>query len=315
MTLQDYTGSVRKEIVVLSGKGGVGKSSLTAAIGTLLAEPELTGSKRKIVLSDTDVDAPNLHLVLGAEFESSSGIVASDKAFIDYDRCIGCMECVEACKFSSIIGDDEPVMINYSCEGCGACVLVCPEEAITIQPVENGKLNILDVPLNDGASMRVVAGELGIGESSSGRLVDIVKQHARQEAELSRADLLLTDGPPGIGCPVIASLKGADYTILVTEPTPSALSDLKRAVEVVEFFKVPAGVVLNRADMHDPSREVLLSWLKEKGIELLVEIPYDPKLPEALAQGELSVTMYPNAPASLAIMDLCKTVDKILAGK
>jgi MinD superfamily P-loop ATPase len=170
--------------------------------------------------------------------------------------------------------------------------------------VQNGKLNIL----NSG-SIRVVAGELGIGESSSGRLVDVVKRRAREEVELTGSDLLLTDGPPGIGCPVIASLKGADYAILVTEPTPSALSDLKRVVEVCRVFKVEAGVVLNRADMHEKSKKVVLSYLQENDLDLLVEIPYDPLLPEALSQGELAVTMFPEAPSSLAIKELSKTID------
>ncbi len=293
-----------KEIVVLSGKGGVGKSSLTAGVGHLLAE------NHTIVLADTDVDAPNLDLVLGAELVSSHAITASDKAFIDYDLCSRCMECVDACRFSSIIGKDEPVIVSYSCEGCGACTLVCPVEAIAIQPVENGKLNILQ-----SGSIRVVAGELGIGESSSGRLVDVVKRRARQEAELSGCDLLLTDGPPGIGCPVIASLKGADYALLVTEPTPSALSDLKRVVEVCRFFKVAAGVVLNRADMHEESRKTLLSFLRENELDLLAEIPYDPQLPEALAQGGLAVTMFPDAPSSVVIRELSKTLDTIVAEK
>jgi len=291
-----------KEIVILSGKGGVGKSSLTAAVGHLLAE------NHKIVLADTDVDAPNLDLVLGAELESSKGITASDKAFIDYDLCSRCMECVDVCKFSSIIGEDEPVIVGYSCEGCGACSLICPLEAISIQPVQNGKLNIL----NSG-SIRVVAGALGIGESSSGRLVDVVKRRAREEAELTGSDLLLTDGPPGIGCPVIASLKGADYAILVTEPTPSALSDLKRVVEVCRVFKVEAGVVLNRADVHEVSKKVVLSYLRENDLDLLVEIPYDPLLPEALAQGELAVTMFPETPSSVAIKELSKIIDARLA--
>lgn len=291
-----------KEIVVLSGKGGVGKSSLTAALGHLLS------ANYTIVLADTDVDAPNLDLVLGAELESSHPITASDKAFIDYDLCSRCMECVDVCKFSSIIGEDEPVIVSYSCEGCGACTLVCPLDALSIQPVANGMLNIL----NSG-SIRVVAGALGIGESSSGRLVDVVKRRARQEAELLGSDLLLTDGPPGIGCPVIASLKGVDYAVLVTEPTPSAFSDLKRIIEVTRFFKVPVGVVLNRAGMHAGSRETLLAYLKEQNLDLLVEIPYDPLLPKALAQGGLAVTMYPDAPSSMAMGQLCGLVENMLA--
>lgn len=293
-----------KEIVILSGKGGVGKSSLTAALGHLLAER----GDRKIILADTDVDAPNLHIVLGAEFDRSRGVTASDKAFIDYDRCVGCMQCAEACKFSSITGRDEPVIISYSCEGCGVCALVCPEGAISIRPVENGRINFV----NSG-SIRVVAGELGIGESSSGRLVDMVKKEARQEAALTMSDLLLTDGPPGIGCPVIAALKGSDYAVLVTEPTPSALSDLKRIVEVVRGFKIPAGVVVNRSDMHDESAQTLFDWLRENDLPLLAQIPYDPQIPEALALGGLGIIMYPDAPSSVTIRGLSRAMERILA--
>jgi len=293
-----------KEIVVLSGKGGVGKTSLTAAVGYLLAE------KYTMVFADTDVDAPNLHLVLGAELESTHAISASDKAFIDYDTCSCCMQCVDVCRFSSIIGEDEPVVISYSCEGCGACSLVCPLEAISIQPVENGKLNILHFDRG-----RVISGELAVGESSSGRLVDVVKRRAKEDAEANGSDLLLTDGPPGIGCPVIASLKGADYVVLVTEPTPSALSDLKRVHEVTRLFKVKVGVVLNRANMHEESRQLVLSFLQENDLDLLVEIPYDPLLPEALARGELAVTMYPDAPSSVAIRQLSKSLTDQVAGE
>jgi MinD superfamily P-loop ATPase len=295
-----------KEIVILSGKGGVGKSSLTAALGILFAEQK----KHTVTLADTDVDAPNLHLVFGTEYDSSNGITASDKAFIDYELCSRCMACVDACKFSSIIGTEEPVIVSYSCEGCGACVLSCPTEAIAVKPVENGKLNIVS-----SGSIRIVAGELGIGESSSGRLVDVVKQRARQEAALTNSDILLTDGPPGIGCPVIASLKGVHYALLVTEPTPSALSDLKRVAEVVNFFKIPAGVILNRADMHAGAKKVLLSWLEESNLPLLAEIPYDPHLPEALARGDLAINMFPEAPSSIAIKDLCETIDALLTGE
>jgi MinD superfamily P-loop ATPase len=293
-----------KEIVVLSGKGGVGKSSLTAALGVLL------GQKHKLVFADTDVDAPNLHLVLDAELDSTNPITASDKAVIDYDLCSRCMECVAVCRFSSITGTEEPVIISYSCEGCGACTLVCPQEAITVEPVKNGWLNIFNTQ-----AMRIVAGELGIGESSSGRLVDVVRRRARQEAELTNSDLLLTDGPPGIGCPVIASLKGVDYALLVTEPTPSALSDLMRVVEVTKFFKIPAGVVLNRAGMHAESRDKLLAFLLENGLDLLAEIPYDPLLPKALALGKPAVTLYPDAPSSTAIRALAAAVETMLAGE
>jgi MinD superfamily P-loop ATPase len=290
-----------KEIVVLSGKGGVGKSSLTASLGSLLSE------RHKLVLADTDVDAPNLNLVLGLHQISEKEIKASDKAFINYDLCSHCMTCVDTCRFSSIIGDDEPVMISYSCEGCGACTITCPEDAIEIKQVVNGKLKFYDAP-----DMKVVAGELEIGESSSGRLVDVVKREARQTAENFQAELMLTDGPPGIGCPVIASLKGTDYTILVTEPTPTALHDLKRVVNVVEHFKTPIGIVINKADLHDQTKKRIFSYIEENDFDFLGEIPYDKTLLAALIEGKLGVTAYPDAPASLAIKEVLVKLHSIL---
>ncbi len=286
-----------KEIVILSGKGGVGKSSLAAAIGTILAE------ESRVILADTDVDAPNLHLVLGAVLESTEDITASEKAFIDYDLCSRCMTCVDICRFSAITGDAEPVIINYSCEGCGACAISCPEDAIEIRPVVNGRLNLFDC---DG--LQVIAGALNIGESSSGRLVDVVKKRAREAAEKRKADLLITDGPPGIGCPVIASMKAADYVLLVTEPTPSALHDLQRIIEVVGHFKTPLGIVINRADIHPETNVLIKQFASENGFDLLAEIPYDLCLPRALAEGKLAITTYPDAPSSLVIKELAFSV-------
>ena len=291
-----------KEVVIVSGKGGVGKSSLTASIGTLLAE------KYKLVLADTDVDAPNLHLILGGEPDSTEDIKASDKAFIDYDLCSGCMTCVDTCRFSSITGEDEPVLISYSCEGCGACTITCPENAIEVKPVVNGKLNLFNV-----SDIRVVAGELNIGESSSGHLVDVVKRRAREEVEKVQADLMLTDGPPGIGCPVIASLKGADYVLLVTEPTPTGLHDLQRVIQVVNFFKTPMGVVINKADIHEATRKDVRNYISDNNFDMLGEIPYDKTLPLALAEGKLAVTSYPSSPASIALKEVTDKIDTIIS--
>ena len=279
-----------KEVVILSGKGGVGKSSLTASLGTLAAR------KYKVVLVDTDVDAPNLHLVLGAELRSSEDIAASSKAFIDYDKCTRCMLCQDTCRFSSITGVEQPVIIPYSCEGCGACAISCPEDAIEIQEVVNGQLNMFDAE-----DMLLVAGELHVGESSSGRLVDIVKKRARQEAENSHAEIILTDGPPGIGCPVIASVRGADYVVLVTEPTPAAQNDLKRVIEVVKHFRTPFGIALNRSDIHLESNRAIKQFAQENGFSILAEIPYDKSMPMAIASGQPVISAYPAAPSSLAL--------------
>ncbi len=246
-------------------------------------------------------------MVLGADPVSVSDILASEKAFIDYDLCINCGRCVDVCRFSSIIAGEKPVVVRYSCEGCGACSIICPVDAIEIKPVVNGRLNLLSAGRN-----RVIAGELCIGESSSGRLVDMVKKHARRAGEEIGADLILTDGPPGIGCPVIATLKGADYVILVTEPTPSALNDLQRVVEMINDFHLPIGIVLNRSDMYEAGRNRIRQYISRQGFELLAEIPYDPQLPCALAEGTIAVTARPDAPSSVVIRQLSRKVDMII---
>lgn len=292
-----------RKIVILSGKGGVGKSTIAASLGTIFSKDY------KVVMVDTDVDAPNLDLVLGAKLKESSDIKASEKAIIDYEKCTGCMGCIDACRFSSIIEAEKPIVIPFSCEGCGACAIVCPEQAIEIRDVVNGRINIFNAD-----SMLVVSGELKIGESSSGRLVDVVKKAAQEEAERMGADMILTDGPPGIGCPVISSIKGCDYVMAVTEPTPSALNDLKRLLEVVGYFRVLRGIVINKFDMHMKSRQAIMDFAEGKGMPVLAEIPYDMSIPKAIAGAMPVVKAYPESPASKAISELADKMKNIIAG-
>ena len=286
-----------KEIVILSGKGGVGKSVITASLGRLFA------GKSRVTLADTDVDAPNLHLTLGAKLETSLAVKSSEKAMIDYEKCLGCLQCLEACKFSAIIGSESPLIVPYSCEGCGACAIVCPEQAITINKVANGRINVFTAE-----SLVVVAGELSIGESSSGMLVDMVKEKARRQAKKIEADILLIDGPPGIGCPVIAAVKGADYVAVVTEPTPAALHDLQRVVEVIRHFQVSMGIIINRADIHPASNKAIHHYAEENGFSVLAEIPYDKSISQALANGRPVVEAFPDAPSARVIYGLTETL-------
>ena len=291
-----------KEIVILSGKGGVGKSTIAASLGTILIE------KYNVVLADTDVDAPNLALFFDAVLRERKDISASEKAFIDYGKCTGCQECVDVCKFSSMLSsNNRPIVIPYTCEGCGACTIVCPEGAIEIKKVVNGRVNI-----SDREETLIVSGELDIGESSSGLIVDEVKKTAGTEAERLNADLIITDGPPGIGCPVISSIKGGDYVMAVTEPTPVALNDLKRLVEVVQYFKIPCGIVINKSDLHQKSRIEIEEFSDEHNLILLSEIPYDISVAKSIAKARPVVTAYPDASSSLAIRELAdKLIDII----
>jgi MinD superfamily P-loop ATPase len=283
-----------KEILILSGKGGVGKSTITASLGMTLSKDY------KVVMADADVDEPNLALFFNSRERESKGIYTSEKAFINYEQCTGCLRCIDICRFSSMaVSGDIPLVVPYSCEGCGACAVICPEDAIGIECVLNGRITVLDV--NETV---IISGELNVGESSSGRIVDEVKKTARKEAEGLNADFIVTDGPPGIGCPVISSMKGSDYIIAVTEPTPAALNDLKRVTEVINHFKIPCGLVINRSDMHHAGIRAIEDFAQNNAFFILSEIPYDRHIPKAIARASPVVAAYPEAPSSFVIEKL-----------
>jgi len=260
-----------KKITILSGKGGVGKSSIAASLAVLLAK------RMKIIVADCDVDAPNLALVLGVKkFQKSEKIQTSEKAVIDYAKCIECKKCYNNCCFNAIQWKDDPVINNMLCEGCGVCKLVCHQDAIKLIKVENAAINYG----RTNYGFRIVSGQLKIGESGSGRVVTEVRKRAMETGKSS--DIMLIDASAGIGCPVIASVAGVDYVIAVTEPTPSALSDLKRALEMVKNFKIPVGIVINRYDINKESTKDIESFAKKEGIKILGKIHYDKKFVEAL---------------------------------
>lgn len=290
-----------KEVVVLSGKGGVGKSSVAASLGTLLSK------KRRMVLVDCDVDAPNLALIFGAKADTSLDVFSSEKAFIDYERCSECFTCVQTCRFHAIVEAEKPVVVPFYCEGCGACAIACPEDAIEIRPVANGKI---DISKSNGTS--IVTGALKIGESGSGNLVFKVRKEARKKAEENGVEMILIDGPPGIGCPVIASVSGTDYVIAVTEPTPAALNDLKRVLEVVKHFKIPAGVVINKAGLNDAVSKKIKDFARSAGLSILAEMPYDLSIPKSLVQARPVVEIYPDSEVSLEIKRLAEKFEGVL---
>ena len=260
-----------KKITILSGKGGVGKSSITASLAVLLAR------EKKIIVADCDVDAPNLALVLGLKkFQKSERIQTSEKAVIDYEKCINCKKCFENCYFNAIKWKDKPIIHNMLCEGCGVCSLVCPENAIKLIKVENAEVGY-------GKTMYgfdIVSGQLKIGEAGSGKVVAYVKKKAERIGKNS--EIMLIDAAAGIGCPVIASVSGSDYVVAVTEPTPSALSDLSRALEMVNHFKISVGIVINRYDINKEFSRKIGDFARKQGIKILEKIPYDKKFVEAL---------------------------------
>ncbi len=265
-----------KEITVLSGKGGVGKSSIAASLAIALSK------KHKIVSADCDVDAANLALVLGVrekDFKEWKPISTNEKAVLLPEKCTGCKKCLNSCYFDAISWDsdkNQPVFDRFSCEGCSVCAMVCPEKAIKLHTVDNAKIGYGKTRFG----FDVVSGQLEMGESGSGKVVAEVRNLARQVG--GDAELMLIDAASGIGCPVIASVVGSSYVIAVTEPTPSGLSDLKRALGVVEHFGIPYGIIINKFDLNPDFTKEIEKFAKENGIEVLAKIAYDKKFVDAL---------------------------------
>ena len=262
-----------KSVLFLSGKGGTGKTSLAGAFAYLMDNK---------VLSDCDVDAANLHLLLDPRIEEEGEFQGSKVAVKDDQRCINCGECERVCRFHAI---DENFNIDpYLCEGCGACAYVCPTDAITLVPQVSGRWYTAHTRLGPLASA-----ELYPGEETSGKLVTLVKQKAYALAKESEAEWLLIDGSPGIGCPVIASVSGASAVILVTEPSLSGLHDLERILQVVRHFRIPAYLVINKYDLNEEISAQIEEFAQENELPLLGRIPYDPKVPGMMIQGKSAV--------------------------
>lgn len=292
-----------REIAIVSGKGGVGKSSLTASLAVLLNKARVG-----VTAIDCDVDAPNLSIILGADLHDFKDVQASEKASIDLTRCDGCGSCVSACKVDALIdaGGDPPMLVRFLCEGCGACALVCPRSAITLQRVKNGRIGLAKTMYG----FTIVSGELEMGESSSGHIVTAVKAKGRVVAEDSGSQLVLVDGPPGIGCPVIASVAGADYALAVTEPTPAAMNSLDRMLTVLSHFNIPTSIVMNRFDLNREYADKVEDHIRAKwAVGVAQRIPSDENVPISLSKRTPVVEYAPDCEASrslLALSDLIK---------
>jgi len=259
-----------KEIVVISGKGGTGKTSIVASFAAL--------ADRK-VLADCDVDAADLHLVLNPTIERREEFSGGKKATIRADDCIACDRCIEECRFEAISyaeNSDTPRVNHISCEGCGVCVRVCPVEAVSFEPVVNGEWYVSST--NYGP---MVHARLGIAEGNSGKLVTLIRREARSIAEKEGLNYIIVDGSPGIGCPVIASITGADLVLVVTEPTLSGRHDLLRVVDLASFFRIPALVCVNKWDLNPEITEQIEKEAEEHGVRAAGRIRYDRAITEA----------------------------------
>jgi len=257
-----------KQIVVISGKGGTGKSVITASFASL--------AKNK-VMADCDVDAADLYLLLHPVVKETHEFSGGKTAFIDERVCSQCGECQEACRFEAIVNY---LVDPISCEGCGVCFHICPEKAIKMVDNLSGKWFVSETKYGP-----FVHAKLGIAEENSGKLVTLVRQNAKLIAEKEKRDFVIVDGPPGIGCPVIASLSGVDIALIVTEPTLSGIHDLERVVGVAHHFGIKGVVCINKYDLNLIVSKRIEEYCHGNNIELVGKIPFDISVTEALVRG------------------------------
>ena len=279
-----------KEIVVLSGKGGTGKTSIVASFASLAQSK---------VLADCDVDAADLHLLLKPEVKEEKEFWSGQVAFIDEEKCTECGLCQELCRFEAIKDFEvDPI----SCEGCGFCYQVCPVDAIDMKDNMSGHSFISGTKYG-----YLFHARLGTAQENSGKLVALVRQNAKLLAERENLDYIITDGPPGIGCPVISSLSGANLALLVTEPTLSGIHDLERVIGVCRHFGVAVLVCINKYDLNEENTSRIESYCSSEGIEVAANIPFDNVMTEAIVQG-LPVVEYSNNKVTHQIKELWQTV-------
>ncbi|MEX1329655.1 MAG: 4Fe-4S binding protein [Desulfobacterales bacterium] len=259
-----------KELIVISGKGGTGKTSIISAFASL-AENK--------VLCDADVDAADLHLIMDPNVVQRTDFQSGNTAVINEDPCTECGLCREMCRFNAISAEYKVNSID--CEGCGVCVYFCPERAIDFPVNTCGEWFISDTRFGP-----MVHARLGIAEENSGKLVTLVRQEARKLAEAKNLDLILTDGPPGMGCPVIASIGGASAVLIVTEPTVSGKHDMERVAQLAAHFKIPALVCVNKFDLNLELTREIEKYAEEKEIACLGRIPFDPIFTKAMIQAQ-----------------------------
>jgi len=283
-----------KELVVISGKGGTGKTCLTAAFSSLTDN---------IILCDADVDAADLHLITDPVIRDSYDFQAGHTAVIDKERCTACGLCQDLCRWEAITEDFE--VDSITCEGCGVCVYLCPEKAIDFPLNTCGQWFISDTRFGP-----MVHARLGIAEENSGKLVSLVRQEAKKIGEEKKLDFILTDGPPGIGCPVIAAIGGASAVLIVAEPTVSGLHDMERVVKLSAHFNVPAMVCINKFDLNPDLSRSVENFATEKGLPCIGHIPFDPIFIRAMVQAQSVAEYAPDSNASRAVKDIWERVSQ-----
>jgi len=281
-----------RELVILSGKGGTGKTSITAAFASF---------SNNMILCDADVDAADLHLLMAPDIQQKTDFQGGNVAVINPDKCTSCGLCIELCRFDAVndVFEIDPI----ECEGCGVCYDLCPEKAIDFPIKTCGEWYISDTRFGP-----MVHARLGIAQENSGRLVALVRQEARKIVQKKNIDLILTDGPPGIGCPVIASMGQANAILIVSEPTVSGIHDLARVGQLAAHFKIPAMVCVNKYDLNLDQTQAIKDLAKEKNIVFAGQIPFDKNFTESMIRGKSIIETDEKSQASLAVRKIWENV-------
>ncbi len=306
-----------KQLVILSGKGGTGKTSVTAAFAHLAS---LEDFPIRAVLADADVDAANLELVLAPKIETTEDFRGGPVAEINPDLCAACDDCVQVCRFDAIFPPSHPQAASQeeesywvdpiACDGCAACVYQCPAGAISMHDQVVGQW--FQSQSRYGPLFHAA---LRPAQENSGRLVTLVKQRARLKAMDEGFDLVLVDGPPGIGCPVISAVSGADLALIVAESTVAGAHDMQRVLETVEHFGVQAQVCINKADLYPEGAAQIERFCAEKELPVIGRIPFDRTVTDAMVQGEPVTAFRPESPASQAMRAIWERVMAALMEK
>ncbi|MBN1260412.1 MAG: ATP-binding protein [Anaerolineae bacterium] len=280
-----------KQLVILSGKGGTGKTTVAAALAHLASQ------EFSLVLADADVDAANLELVLAPTLEETHEFHSGQVAVIDPETCIACGRCAEVCRFDAVVAGEGYRVDPLACEGCATCFYQCPVEAIRMEEQHAGRWFVSNTRFGS-----LYHAHLFAGQENSGKLVTLVKQMARLRAMDDVADLVLVDGPPGIGCPVISAVSGADLALIVTEPTVSGVHDMARILATTTHFQTPALVLLNKTDLSPARAGEIIAYCEQQGTPVLGQLPFSDDVPQALVRGQ-PVTAYSGGPVAMALQD------------
>jgi MinD superfamily P-loop ATPase len=274
-----------KQILIISGKGGTGKTILAASLAAL--------AKNK-VMADCDVDAADLYLLLQPSIKEKFIFTGMPKVIIDQTRCTGCEDCIGICRYGAIVKDSDDnskiVIDPIACEGCQVCTHICPVDAIGVHDNSAGEWYVSETKYGS-----LVHAKLGIAEENSGKLVSVVRQNATKVAQKENCAYVIIDGPPGIGCPVIASLSGVDLALVVTEPTLSGIHDMERVIGLARHFNVKAACVVNKYDINQVNTKNIFDWCKANDVSVLGKILYDNSVPESIAHGMPIVEYTDNA--------------------